>query len=432
MSTHAPATHVPSLSSILHEVKSRRFGENVANVFKCIGIFFLALILAWLAMILAAPDRIEATTKFVAAAFFYSLVIIVYSVPFCVACLPPFLLYFWTSSEVVRQRTLLSLIQTAVETGKPLQNIIRAYAAGCFFLYAYQLRRFADALDSGHSLEAAIRNNWGLFRYDIAGILRFGGDTSEMLRSIDAIAQDERNFSPLRTYNIFRIVCLCTYVIYMIPIMLFMQTKIVPQFKAIFKDFDVVIPTLTITVIAVSQLAYLVVPFVPLLFFVVIAYMILQTNVVTFRPIGFRRIFRSTDAAKFLRLFAAGVQRRLPIPAILGMYRWTVPSYYLRKKGIQIQHAIEQGGNWVDALCTSGFINNPEASLLKSAERTGNTATVLNQLAQSKERSQIRQDDLFSKLVFTLLVLLFGAAIGVYVIAMFLPLPTLITTLTAW
>jgi type II secretory pathway component PulF len=113
------------------------------------------------------------------------------------------------------------------------------------------------------------------------------------------------------------------------------------------------------------------------------------------------------------------------------MYRWTVPSAYLRQKGTAIQRAVEQGHDWIDAVCRSGFASAPEASLLHSAERTGNTAAVLEQLAQSKERSQIRKDELFSKLAFILLIFLFAAVIGTIVIAMFLPLIELITSVAA-
>ena len=97
---------------------------------------------------------------------------------------------------------------------------------------------------------------------------------------------------------------------------------------------------------------------------------------------------------------------------------------------MKIQKSVEQGNDWIDAICRAGFVNRPEASLLKSAVRTGNTATVLDQLAQSKERSQIRKDDLFSKMAFIPLMFLLGAFIGTIVIGMFVPLLKLITDLS--
>jgi type II secretory pathway component PulF len=97
---------------------------------------------------------------------------------------------------------------------------------------------------------------------------------------------------------------------------------------------------------------------------------------------------------------------------------------------LKIQDAIERGRDWIDSIRRVGFISGPEASLLHSAERTGNTATVLDQLAQSKERLQIRKDDLFSKLAFIPLIFLLGTVVGVFVIAMFMPLITLISSLS--
>jgi type IV pilus assembly protein PilC len=217
--------------------------------------------------------------------------------------------------------------------------------------------------------------------------------------------------------------------------MTFVFLQIVPQFKSIFLDFDVDLPAMTVVVISASNVFamywYLAAPFVLLLVTAAIVYLILQTNAVAFRPIGMRRIFRSTDSAKFLRVFAVGVRHRFPIPTILERYRWAVSSDYLRKKGVKIQTLVEQGGVWIDAVRRAGFVSRPEASLLRSAERTGNLATVLDQLAQSKERSQIRKDDFYSKMAFIPLVFLLGAIIGTFVIAMFIPLLTLITTLSA-
>ena len=421
-------------SSILREVRAQRGGENVANTFKVIGIFVLAFGVAWIAMLLAAPARAWETCSvigFVLMILCFGTIKLVVSF---VYFFWPFLLYFWANVNVVRQRTLLLLVQTAVETGKPLQDIIRAYASGCLPWYAARLNRFAAALDAGQSLEFAVHKNWGLFRYDVAGMLRLGGNAPETLRSLENVVEDERNFTAILTNTLIRIVYLCMLVLSMIPILFFMLVKIIPEFEKMFEEFDSQLPSLTLVVINVSQWFvyhwYLCVPLVCLIAALAIMYMVLQTNVVVFRPIGLRRLFRSTDTAKFLRLFSVGVRHHFPIPAILDMYRWTVPSEYLRAKGWKIQQAVEQGRDWIDTVCREGFVSEPEASLLHSAERAGNTPMVLDQLALSKERSQVRRDDLISKLLFIPLVFLLGTVIGTFVIAMFLPLLKLITDLS--
>ena len=423
---------LPSNIAILREVQSRRRGENVANAFKLVGMVCLVLFATWLVMVLAAPHRIEETTGFVVLLVSSCFYLAIDTTIKIVIVFWPFLLYLWASVRAARQWTLLSLLQTSIETGKPLQNIVWAYAAGCSKRYAARLNRFAAALESGYSLDAAIREHRKLFRYDIAGMIRLG-DSPETLLSLEAVAQDERDFAGIRTYNVFRIIYLCMVVFWMLLLMSFLFMKIVPEFEKIFVDFGSQLPSMTAVVISTSQFAvqywYLMAPFAVLIILSAVAYLILQTNAVTFRPIGFRRIFYSTDAAKFLRIFAVGVRHRFSIPAILERYRWTVPSDYLRQKGMRIQKSVEQGGVWIDAVRRVGFVNEPEASLLRSAERTGNLATVLDQLAQSKERSQIRKDDLFSKLMFIPLVFLLGGVIGTFVIGMFMPLLKLVSDL---
>ena len=459
-----------NISSILHEVSLRRCQENVTNVVKAFGILILATVLSWLTLVIVGMGQqqtMEQAAFFVAFFVWAVIIVTIQFAIFFVVLFWPFLLYFWANVAVVRQRTLLALIQTALETNTPLPAMIRTYAAGfspwgavygflkellvtCLvprrykqlfqkpatgysLWYGARLKRFAAALEAGASLEEAVRGSWGLFRYDVAGMIRLGGNESETLRAVEEVAQDERDFSIFKTSQVIRAIYLLLLVGHMLMIMTFVFIKIVPQFDAIFRDFDAKLPDLTLFVIAVSHYwvtyGYLFMPLTWLVGIAFLLYLILQTNIAIFRPMGFRRMFRNTDAAKFLAVFAVGVRHQFAIPAILEMYRWTVPSAYLRKKGAEVQAAIEKGDDWIDAVRWAGFVSEPEASLLHSAERTGNTPAVLGQLARSKERSQIREDELYSKLVFIPLVFLFGAVIGTFAIAMFLPLVTLIMSL---
>jgi len=431
MGMFSPAKDPMNITPILHEVNRHRRRENFVNALKFIGIAVLVLILGTTFATLAGAEKSLGLIPIMVSLFLF---ITIYFVSTAPLSLFPFWLYWWGNVQTIRQRTFLSLIQTAVETNTPLQNIVRTYASTCFSRYARRLERFAATLDAGKSLEEAIRANKGLFRYDVAGIIRLGGNDPDTLRSLETVALDERDFSVIKTHTLFRICYLAWIVIHMLLVMTFMVIKIVPQFEVIFRDFDTSLPTMTTVIIGISNYCvmygYLGMPFLMLIAFALIIYLILQTDCLVFRPWGFRRMFRSTDSAKFLLIFAAGIRRRFPIPAILRMYNWTVPSDYLRRKGMRIRTAVEKGGDWIDAVYRSGFVNRPEASLLRSAQRTGNTAAVLDQLAHSKERSQMRRDDLFSKLVFVSLIFLFSAVVGTLVIAMFLPLITLITALS--
>ena len=423
--------------SILRDVGFRRRRENLANVFKALGVLLLAMVVAWLAIIIYGEGQWQAVadaTFHIAILVWFVFVSVFLVVQGLIGVFWPILLYFWACVVAVRQRTLLSLVQTALETKTPPPNMIRAYATSCYPWYAVRLQRFADALEAGLSLDEAVRKNWGLFRYDVAGMIRLGGDNPETLRTVEEIAQDERDFSMFRTSQVVRVIYLFGLVGYMMVIIPGMLVWIVPRFEAIFSEFDTELPGLTLVVVLVSDMFVrywylLAFPF-WLLGMAFLVYLILQTNIVTFRPFGFRRIFRNMDAAKFLMVFSVGIRHRYPIPSILEMYRWTVPSEYLRRKGKKIQTEVEKGRDWIDAVRRAGFVSRAEAALLHTAERTGNTASVLDQLARSKDRSQIREDDLVSKMVFIPLLFVLGAIIGVFAVGMFMPIIKLITSLS--
>jgi len=426
-----------NISSILHEVGNRRWKENFVNVFKVFGILALATFLAWLTLVIIGggqPEAFQSATMFVGILLWITIgTALAIVTPSFILLFWPFILYFWANVVAVRRRTLLSLIQTALETKTPLPAMIRTYASGCLPGYAFRLKRFAAALESGTSLEEAVRSHWSLFRYDVAGMIRLGGNEPATLKAVEEIAQDERDFSIFRTSQTIRATYLFIVIGYMMLIMSFVFINIVPKFKEIYEDFDVTLPDLTLAVIAVSnefvKYWYLLAPLTWLVCMVFLVYLILQTNIAIFRPLGFRRLFRSTDAAKFLAVVAVGIRHQFAIPAILEMYRWTVPSEYLRKKGKRVQTTIERGRNWIDAVRRAGFISRAEASLLHSAERTGNTSAVLDQLSRSKERTQIREDELYSKMVFIPLMFFLGAIVGIFALAMFMPLVTLIWSL---
>ena len=200
----------PDLSLLLHEAQIRRRHENVINTFKFIGILVLTLVISGSIMILAAPNPIrvmETTGQFLQLAGAFLIVMIWFTGGFLILFWP-FLLYFEANVRVMRQWMLLSLLQTSIATGKPLQNIIRGYATSCSARYAARLQRFADALESGSTLEDAVREHRGLFRYDVAGMIRFG-DSPETLRSLETVAQDERDYAAIRTISIVRIFYLC-------------------------------------------------------------------------------------------------------------------------------------------------------------------------------------------------------------------------------
>lgn len=435
-STATEYTRYPDrLQILMTKTRQTRSSENWINVGKLIGVVYFLLFVFWILAILLQAGDFEETNFFFVFLGIGFLVFPVYFLIRFVILFWPFILYFWAGVWTVRQRTLLSLVQASVETKTPLAAMIRAYACDCFSPYfRARLENFALSLEQGHSLGEAIRQDRGLFRYDIVGMLRLGGDDPATLQAMENSAREERDYSPVRSMAIIRIAYFFSLVFPLISVVLFMMYAIVPKFEAIFHDFDTALPAMTVFAIAVSSFFmkyfYVFFPLVPLIAMFFFVFFIVQTNVVVWRPPFFRKMFRDTDSAKLLRLLAVGLKHRVSVPEILLVYRSIVPSFYLQLKVARVEQNILDGRDWIESLKKQRFVSGPEATLLETAQRTGNTATVLDQLAAGKENAQLRKDDLTSKLLFIPCLLGIALVIGIFAIAMFLPLVTLTCSLS--
>lgn len=432
-------TTPPSRLQILMEkVLRMRRRENWINAGKFLLIFFVLVLLTALVMgLFRTMDSVDIFWSVILLLLVFGPVILLPALLCqCVLFFWPFLLYFWAGLWTVRRRTLLSLVQASVETQTPLADMIRAYACDCYSShFRIRLERFAAVLEQGYSLDQAIEWDRGLFSYDVVGMLRLGGDDPATLQSMEDSAQEERNDSPIRSMSIVRVAYFFALVAPLLLVFSFLVYVVIPKFEMIFKDFDTELPGLTVLAIVVSNYFirywYLISPIVPFVALLFIVFLIMQTNVVVWRPPFFRRMFRDTDSSKLLRTLAVGLKHNVPIPNILQVYRHLVPSSYLQRKAFRMEKNVADGRDWIESLKKQGMLNGPEAALLETACRTGNTVAVLEQLAVSKERSQLRKDDLTSKLVFIPCLLGLGLVIGIFVIAMFLPLITLTCSLSA-
>ncbi|MCL2348638.1 MAG: type II secretion system F family protein [Planctomycetaceae bacterium] len=358
----------------------------------------------------------------------------------------PFVFFWLGCLKTFRQQEFLSVLQTSVETQTPLGQMVRAYAMTKSGGYRQQLTGFADCIDRGLTLQQALTIHQGLLRYDVLGMLVVGTNdkktegretNSREMEMVDTLEQMKSHHGIPGIFvsnTITRLIYLGVICLQMFWVVTFLMLWIVPQFQKIFDDFGLPLPVMTRSLIDVCEFLkvfwFLLAPFVMVAGAVLILYLLMQSGFVSARPFGLRRMFRSVDAARFLRVLGTGVKCNRPLPKILSVYSNIVDSFYLKEKAKRISRKIQSSGLWLEQLRRGKIINRGEARLLETAERTGNLGNVLHELAGSKERKQLVYDDLASKLFFVLLILITGAVVGFLVIAMFLPIIQLITTLS--
>lgn len=342
----------------------------------------------------------------------------------------PVFLYLRSQVGVMRRRTILSLLQTAMETGVPPAEMIRVYASVCFGEHRNLLMGLAQSLENGRSLPTVLAAEPKLARYDVCGILALGKDEKRTLETLDEMSRDSRSRVLTQTNGIFRIAYLLAICGPMFGVVVFIQLHLVKQFEAIFDDFGVALPPLTRAVFDFGMpFAMMVAMFLPFTAVCLFVYLMMQSDTIASRPPGLRRLFRNVDASRFLRIFNTGLKNDVPIPDGIDMYRRVAASSHLKDVAERINRTIRSGGDWIEAFRTSRMITTSESRLLESARRTANLAAVIDQIAESKDLRQTAMSDTVSKFVFIPTLLVIGALVGVFVVGMFLPMVTLIQAL---
>lgn len=429
-----PLFSSPRMYALLWEVRKTKLEEFWLNLGKFLFTLFLATFVAMLTMILVKPALLDtfATFFYVVSLtlLFGGLILLILMLVF----MWPFILFMLGNVWTTRQRMLLAMIHCSLQTQTPLPDLIAAYATTCFSAsYRARLEKMAASLQQGRSLAETLALYPGLVRYDVAGAVQLGGDDRRVVDTLDRIAVENQAQTLIQSNTLVRCAYLLVVFLALWLVAAFMALFILPKFVEIFHDFDTSLPALTQLVAMYGGpfflgISPLVLPVAAIFLFI---YLVLQTGIIAARPVFFRRLFRSTDSSKLLRLFAVGLDREIPIPKILSQYIAVTPSHYLRRLADGVAEEVHDGASWIAALKKRRFLTPAEAELVESAQRTGNTAPVLGDIAVSKERGQLRFDDLLSKMIFLPMLLVAALLIGLFVISMFLPLFKLIYQLSA-
>lgn len=340
----------------------------------------------------------------------------------------PVIFFIWAFVHGERQRRLISIVLTSLENRVPLAPLLRAFAYTCFFPhFRGRVLRFSERLEQGLSFRKTLGEVPGILRYDIVAMLDIKADDPETYKTIDQILHEEQNLSVLQSNSFFRIGYLIIVSFIFANVLRFMQFFILPKFRDIFESFDTHLPGITTLVFTFwsGLLGVLGILFLLLMFGLGI-FFLLQLDVISARPRGFRRLFRNVDSARFLRILGTGLRRNLSLPQSLEIYCNTASGRFLRTRGQRIREEIEKGKAWISVLRKESLIDAKESELIRSAEQTGNLPHVLNELASSKNQAQIQKADFISQIVFFPSILILGAFVGTFIIACFLPIVQLV------
>lgn len=337
-----------------------------------------------------------------------------------------------------QRQAVWRLVGGAIRGGRSLASVLRIHQARFSGIVGRWQRRLVEDLDRGVPWREALwRNRRALPREapTLASMASVGGST-------DAVAVDVEEADPayhqLQQETSLRFMYLVNVCLVMTAVMTFVMIKIVPSFEAIFADFGLELPKVTIWVInAVNAFSNLfgglvLLALVAFIFAALVTAILYLCDIPALRPLMDRILFARHRAA-VMRLLATGVEQGQPINQSLAhlVVGWApYPSKLVRRRLNRAADRIDAGDEWQSSLARSSLISKTDAAVLRSAQDVGNLPWALRMLAGRKMRLAAFRWSIVQQVIFVLMVLLLGFFVLAFSVAMMVPLIDLINNLS--
>ncbi len=298
----------------------------------------------------------------------------------------------WPRAASPAQRhMLLGLVAFAIEENVPLAPLLEAWAKDERDLQQRRrIKRVARLLGGGRSLADALEEIPGILGDEDLLAVRFdaqmGTRTAAVRQVLDQIAPGKQSQrQPVRGALIYFAVIFFDALV----IIGFLQLKIVPVYYRMFQDFGYPQPPVLQWSVAFARGLATFWWLIPLVLFAAVWCMLSTQTGRFLRNSIFGRMLQSMrelHAADVLQKLGIATAAGRPIPGALS----TLARYHfvpdVRHKLLFVRNEVELGAPIFNSMADIGLITLPELRLLKTAERIGNRAWVLDQVAAVKQR----------------------------------------------
>lgn len=357
-----------------------------------------------------------------------------------VLCALPVVLWgvVYRTTRQARQAQFLWTMALAVRQDLPLAEEVDVFAEPLWSQQKKAYHALSSRLRDGRSLGDALEMSEGILPRPVASEIRMAeeaGRLPDVLKDLATTATSSLSRSrfngSLAVTLLYSWALLATFLLVVSFIMYF----IIPKFKAIFNDFGIELPPMTISAIEASDAFtshfLIVMPIVALPVFAALA-----AAVVYFFNWGnlnvplLMRWFPRWDAPSLLRTLSHAVWAEQPLPDLVRDMSHRHLRSDLRLRLARMSDALERGEALWEPLRDEGFIRPVEADALAAAQRADNLPWAMRTLADSMDRNVQHRTQFWLEIAKPAVVLGIGLIVGWFVIAMFLPLVHLISQLS--
>ena len=334
---------------------------------------------------------------------------------------------FWPADTLAsKQMALLRILAVAATERLEAAPLVAALASEHRGKYRRRLRRLAQRLTAGTPLADALEQTPGVLSDEEALAIRFGDQSGILPAMLSQLVNkpagaESRVVARLRQIGFYLTMTITIFVF----ILSFMMIKIIPSFQAIFDDFDLDLPRLTILMIAISNWV------VDSWFIIAIPLLVMLWLWKSERS---RRFFRRRISSRLIRpiaqLRSADLLSLLSVNARAGRplsgAMSTLARYHfdtkIRHKLLFVRNEMEQGADAWNSMATARLLTPEEARALASSTTTDSRAWAMDRLADLRRSRVERRLDLYLSLLQPAVTLSLAAAVLFIALACLSPL----------
>ena len=325
----------------------------------------------------------------------------------------------------------------AVEQDMDLAEEVDAFASGARWSMRERYVALSGRLRDGTALSVALEADPVIVSADVAAAIRVSEQTGTTSETLRAIAQRHHlaMCGPQSEGSVFGL--LCYYWVVMVVLAWvtgFLGYWIVPRIEDIFTDFGEELPALSSTVFNLSVTSpVFILLIVPLLAVPAATLMLLSTRAVDggsspiWTPLS--GILPRREAPGVLRWIAQGVAGGKPLPPLIASVAERQPERSLNVRLLRAAHQMESGEEPWESLARERFLSRREAAAVQAADRASGAPVALNAIADAMDRARLRRVLWWIEWLRPLVMLTFGGLVGMFCIAYFIPLVSLIWNL---
>ncbi len=321
----------------------------------------------------------------------------------------------------------------AAENRMPLAPAVVAFADQYRGRSRNRILELAAQLNGGCPLPDALQRQRKIASKDAVLLTRIGDATGQLPQAL-------RIASTARSARLPIWIALASRLAYLLLLLLGLQAVsgwllyfIMPRFEAIFRDFGVSLPEVSVMTIDASHwivrygLLFVWVPVVELVLLLFLPFSFIGWG--DYSVPLFDRLLGRRHTALLFRSLSLVVHANRPIEFGLSLLADHYPTLWVRRRLIAARTDVRQGADWIECLWRYHLIRDTDGEVLRAAEAVGNLGWALDELAESAERRLAIRFQFLIQTLFPFVVVMLGLVVFLMALGYFAPLVKIISEL---